>query len=117
MIFKRQILFLLSFFFVQIVIAQGESTIKASVDKNKILIGEPIQLTIEAYLSPKSAKNFVIIDSVVHFELLKKPVIDEGEFINRDGHVVKYRQCLIPLAKDSYTVDSIFGGMRFKVFD
>jgi hypothetical protein len=82
MIFKRQILFLLSFFFVQIVFAQGESTIKASVDKNKILIGEPIQLTIEAYISPKSANNFVLIDSIEHFELLEKPVIDST---NKEG--------------------------------
>ncbi len=98
MIFKRQILFLLSFFFAQIVIAQGESTIKASVDKNKILIGEPIQLTIEAYLSPKSAKNFVIIDSVEHFELLKKPVIDSN---NKEGGLT---------IKGIYTITSFDSG-------
>lgn len=46
----------------------------------------------------------------------KKPVLDEGEFINKDGHVVKYRQCLVPLGKDGRTIETIFGGMRFKVF-
>ena len=45
-----------------------------------------------------------------------KPIVDEGEFINKDGHLVKYRQCLVPLGKDGRTIDSIFGGMRFKVF-
>ena len=76
MIFKKQILFLVSLFFVQLVIAQGGATIKASVDKNKILIGEPLQLTIEIYLSPGSVKNFILIDSIEHFEFIEKPVID-----------------------------------------
>ncbi len=76
MIFKKQILFLFSLFVVQLVIAQGGSTIKASVDKNKILIGEPIQLTVEVYLSPESVKKFISIDSIEHFELLEKPIID-----------------------------------------
>ena len=76
MIFKKQILFLVSLFFVQLVIAQGGATIKASVDRNKILIGEPLQLTIEIYLSPGSVKNFILIDSIEHFEFIEKPVID-----------------------------------------
>ncbi len=76
MIFKRQILFFITLVSVQLVIAQGGSTIKASVDKNKILIGEPIQLTIEGYLPLGSAKFFIVIDSIEHFELLEKLVID-----------------------------------------
>ncbi len=76
MIFKKQILFLFSLFIVQLITAQDGTTIKASVDKNKILIGEPIQLTVEVYLSPESVKKFIPIDSIEHFELLDKPVID-----------------------------------------
>lgn len=57
-------------------IAQGGATIKATVDKNKILIGEPFSLTIEAYLSPESVISFVNIDSIEHFEFLEKPLID-----------------------------------------
>ena len=79
MIFKKQILFLLSLFVAQLVTAQGGSTIKASVDKNKILIGEPIQLTVEVYLSPESVKKFISIDSIDHFELLEKPIIDSTD--------------------------------------
>ena len=79
MIFKKQILFLLSLFVTQLVTAQGGSTIKASVDKNKILIGEPIQLTVEVYLSPESIKKFISIDSIEHFELLEKPIIDSTD--------------------------------------
>jgi hypothetical protein len=76
MIFKRQILFFISFVFVQLVIAQGGSTIKASVDKNKILIGEPIQLTIEAYLSSVAVIKIPAIDTIEHFEFIGEPVID-----------------------------------------
>ena len=76
MIFKKQILFFTALTFVQLVIAQGGATIKASVDKSKILIGEPIQLTIEAYLYPESVKKFIDIDSIEHFEFIEKPIID-----------------------------------------
>ncbi|MES1216805.1 MAG: hypothetical protein ABUT20_14915 [Bacteroidota bacterium] len=76
MIFKKQILFLLSLFFVQLVFAQGGATIKASIDKNKILIGEPLHLTVEVSLSPGAIKKFIKIDSIEHFEFLAQPVID-----------------------------------------
>lgn len=56
--------------------AQNRSTIKTTVDKNKILIGEPIRLTIETYFSPESVKKIIVIDSIPHFEFLEKPVID-----------------------------------------
>ena len=71
--------FIFSFFFLLsglVSNAQGGATIKATVDKNKILIGEPVQLTIEVYLSPESVKKSITIDSIYHFEMLQKPVID-----------------------------------------
>ena len=79
MFFKRQILFFISFFFAQVVIAQGGSTIKASVDRSKIFIGEPIQLTIEAYLSPESEKKFPVIDTIEHFEFIGEPLVDTAD--------------------------------------
>ena len=74
--FKKQIFFLVSLFFVQFVIAQGGATIKAFVDKNKILIGEPLQLTVEANFCPECVISFVSIDSISHFEFTDKPVVD-----------------------------------------
>lgn len=82
MIFYRAIFFSLFFLSVQISIAQGGASIKASVDKNKILIGELIQLTIEVSLSPGPVNSFINIDTISHFELLDKPIIDT---INSDG--------------------------------
>lgn len=45
----------------------------------------------------------------------RKPLTDEGEFINLHGDLIKYRQCLLPLGEGD-TVSAIFGGMRYKVF-
>ena len=87
MIFKRQILFPVFLLLAKFVIAQGGTTIKASVDKSKILIGEPLKLTIEAYLSPESVKNFISIDSIKHFEFVDKPIIDTTD--KRGGWNIK----------------------------
>ena len=43
------------------------------------------------------------------------PLLDEGEFKNSRGEIIKYRQCLLPLGVDQQ-VRAIFGGMRFKAF-
>lgn len=43
------------------------------------------------------------------------PIIQEGEFVNAQEELVKYRQCLLPLGTGE-KVDAIFGGMRFKIF-
>ena len=74
--FHKTIFSLTFLFVVQNGFTQGGATIKASVDKNKILIGEQIQLTIEGYLSPESVKKFISIDSIKHFEFVEKPIID-----------------------------------------
>jgi len=44
-----------------------------------------------------------------------KPLLEEGEFNNQNGELVKYRQCLLPLGRGD-TVEAIFGGMSFKIF-
>lgn len=47
----------------------------------------------------------------------KGPAIDEGIFLNLKGQTVKYRQCLVPLGDNDAKVDSILGGMRYKIFE
>jgi hypothetical protein len=83
---------------VQIIHAQGGASIRATVDKNKILIGEPMHLTIEANLSPGAVISFVTIDSINHFEFLEKPVIDT---INSNGSTT---------LKGIYTITSFDSG-------
>ena len=95
--------------------------LRSSGHHDYVYIGQNI---VSAYGSnvthPKDSHD---IDPLSHknkfAEVIKTrtPVMDEGEFVNKDGHLVKYRQCLVPLGRDGRTVESIFGGMRFKVFD
>ncbi|MEO7924051.1 MAG: BatD family protein [Chitinophagaceae bacterium] len=78
MIFSRTIFFLLFFLASTGAIAQEAATIKSSVDKNRILLGEPFQLTIEVSYPVGTANLFTGIDSIPHFESLDTPVVDSG---------------------------------------
>jgi LPXTG-motif cell wall-anchored protein len=76
MIFRKLffILFLLITGFVAR--AQSAATIKATLDKNKILIGEQATLRIEVQIPEKEPIRFVQLDSLAHFEWIGKPLID-----------------------------------------
>lgn len=47
----------------------------------------------------------------------KQPLVDEDEFTNIKGEVIKYRKILLPLGEDGEYVEYILGGMRCKIFD
>lgn len=55
-------------------------------------------------------------NKIEHIIATGDPISDEGEFINTHGDKLKYRQCLVPLSSDGIHVDSVLGGMRFKIF-
>ncbi len=57
-------------------VAQGGVTIKASVDKNRILIGEHFTLRLEADIPETEAIRFFSFDTLPHFEFLDKQKID-----------------------------------------
>jgi hypothetical protein len=59
--------------------AQDKTTVKASIDKNKILIGEPIKLSVEVNIPRNEAIRFFTIDSLPHFEFLEKEKIDTSD--------------------------------------
>lgn len=118
MISKSKILFFATIFFVQLVLAQGRASIKATVDKNRILLGQPIQLTIEAFLSSESAVKFISIDSIAHFEFIEKPVIDTTKKSIRgvykitsfdSGHwVIPAFALSSDISTDSISIDVVF---------
>lgn len=58
------------------VLAQSTATIKATVDKQKILIGEPLHLSVELNIPEQEAFHSIPIDSIAHFEFLQSPKID-----------------------------------------
>ncbi len=74
--FRSIIFFGILFFSARDIIAQAKPTIKATLNKNRILIGEPFQLIVEARIPGGSVVKPVRIDSIAHFEFLEKPVID-----------------------------------------
>lgn len=62
--------------------AQSGTTVKATVDRNQILIGEPIQLTLEVYIPENESIRFFSIDSIPHFEFLQPGKIDTTNTTN-----------------------------------
>ena len=57
-------------------VAQNGTTVKATIDRNQILIGEPIQLTLEVNIPENESIRFFSIDSISHFEFLNPGKID-----------------------------------------
>src|SRR5215203_3691576 len=56
--------------------AQNTSPVIASTDKQKILLGEPFDLVVGARYNNEANLSFFLIDSLPHFEILKKSEID-----------------------------------------
>jgi hypothetical protein len=59
--------------------AQGNMQIKTSVDKNKILIGEPLKFTVEVTVPSNYNGRLPVVDSIEHFEFLQ-PVQTDSFF-------------------------------------
>jgi hypothetical protein len=79
----KYILIFLSLFFYNNLSAQPAS-VKTFVDKDSVLLGEPFELTLEIRAPKNSDVMPFKIDSIPHFELLKKDSIskkEEGDFL------------------------------------
>ena len=108
--------------------AQNKVTFKSGVDKNKIVIGEQVHLTLEADFPVQEPMRFFTIDSIPHFEILERKKIDTVD--DRQG--IKLSQSLtltsfdsghwaipsfeLPADKPMYT-DSIAVDVGFSPFD
>ncbi|HZF64651.1 MAG TPA: LPXTG cell wall anchor domain-containing protein [Chitinophagaceae bacterium] len=56
--------------------AQPKPSLVAAVDRNKIFIGEQFDLILDARFANAASITFVDIDSIPHFEIVKKSKID-----------------------------------------
>lgn len=54
----------------------GQVQVKTAVNKTRILIGEPVELTVEVRIPHNERLQFPEPDSIPHFELLELPVMD-----------------------------------------
>lgn len=75
-IFHKTILCGIALFLSGFLAAQSKTVVKASVDRSQILIGERIQLTLEADIPETQPIRFFQLDSIPHFEFLSLGKID-----------------------------------------
>jgi hypothetical protein len=95
---SHKILSLFCFLFLAIIShSQNKIAIKANVDKNHIVIGEQIHLTLEADFPLHEPMRFFLVDSIPHFEILNKKKIDTVD--NNEG--IKLSQALTLTSFDS----------------
>ncbi|MGN6294938.1 MAG: hypothetical protein ACTHMV_19465 [Chitinophagaceae bacterium] len=66
----------IALFFSGLLAAQSKTVVKASVDRSQILIGERIQLTLEADIPETQPIRFFQLDSIPHFEFISFGKID-----------------------------------------
>lgn len=60
--------------------------------------------------SPPIAKHF---NDIINNKL---PIVDEDEFTNKSGMVIKYRSCMLPLGENEQSVNYIIGAMKWRAF-
>jgi len=110
-------------------VVYGQVTIKASVDKDRILIGEKILLTVEAYFPLGQPVTWFSADSIPHFEFIDKYGTDTADGI--DGKKISQLFSItsfdsgrweipsfeIAVAGQSYRSDSISIDVSFVSFD
>ena len=75
----------------------GQVSVKASTDKNAILIGESIQLTLQAYMPLGETASGFQIDSLEHFNILSRSKVDT----TRNVDLVTFTQTLQITSFDS----------------
>src|SRR5689334_17318257 len=77
--------------------AQDTVSVHATVDKNRILIGERIHLMLEAKFPPNEPMRFFELDSIPHFEILERQKVDTTD---QSGQI-DLRQVLVLTSFDS----------------
>jgi hypothetical protein len=106
--------------------AQSIPEVKASVDHDSILIGEPIRLTLEADIPENSPIRFFPVDTIPHFEFLDRGKIDtsntsEGTFLRRVMVITSFDSghWVIPQLTigDGIVTDSIAIDVGYSEFD
>ena len=103
--------------------------VKASVDKNVILIGEPVNLTLEAYIPLGERITWFPLDTIPHFEFLEKRKADtiesiEGKKITQlltitsfDSGQWEIPQLELKVSRQSYYTDTLLISVAFAPMD
>ena len=79
---KAGIAFVLFFFFTSGKLLSQVISFTATADKQRIVIGEPIQLTLELVIPNNETIGWPAIDTPAHFEILNSSTIDSSTSFN-----------------------------------
>jgi hypothetical protein len=118
---KNHILYiiLIGCFLAPPVYMHGQVVAKASVDRDQILIGEPIKLTFEVRIPLGQTLSWFNLDSIPHFEIIEKGKADTADNIDGkqfhqeliitsfDSGMVAIPPMIIKVDSKSYATDSI----------
>jgi len=104
-------------------------SVKASVDRDKILIGEPITLTLQAYTPLGENISWFALDTIPRFEFIRKGKLDTIENVDNkkleqtliitsfDSGAVVFAPLELKVGDRSYFTDSILIDVAYKDFD
>lgn len=107
-------------------VAQSRTEVSARVDRDSILIGEPIELILEADIPENAPIRFFPVDTIPHFEFLDRGMIDttntsEGTFLRRVMRITSFDsgRWVIPALSigGGIQTDSIEIAVGFSEFD
>ena len=124
--FYKTIISIVAVFFAVYGVAQNKTTVKATIDRSKILIGEPIRLILEADIPENEAIRFFQPDSIPHFEFLDIQKIDtsntgKGTVLSRVFQITSFDSghWVIPsfILGDSIVTDTIPVDVGFSPFN
>jgi hypothetical protein len=70
------------FFLLTCSFINGQVSIRATADKDKILIGEPVTISVDAYVPPGARVSWFPPDSIPHFEVMNRTPVDTASHID-----------------------------------
>ncbi|HEY9364973.1 MAG TPA: GGIII-like transmembrane region-containing protein [Chitinophagaceae bacterium] len=82
----------------------GQVTVRATVDKNKIVIGEQVLLKLEVSVPQNDLIRFFIIDTIPHFEFIEKKKIDTLD--TREGTILSQQMRITSFDSGSFVIPS-----------
>ncbi len=81
------------------------SSFTASTDKQKIIIGEPFDLTLKATIPKKDSVKWLTIDTFSHFEILSKAKVDTQ--LNNETFILQQKFTLTSWDSGKWPIPSI----------
>ncbi|MDR3716303.1 MAG: hypothetical protein P4L51_26155 [Puia sp.] len=109
--------------------AQNAVSVRAGIDRQRILVGQPVQLTLEATIPAGTPFTWYPLDSIPHFELVDRGAVDsvttpEGMVYRQKVHLTSFDsgRLFIPalplvIGNTQYLTDSLPVDVSFSKFD